>query len=86
MPFWRLLEPPEALLGGVWTPKTLKNQFFFKVFENAALFVFEALAGPLGFILLPSWADLVPKWLPKWVPRGLKIWEAGHRLGLPELS
>ena len=38
---------------------------FFKVFANAGFWVFEALNGPLGLILAPSWADLVPKWSPE---------------------
>ena len=66
VPLWSLLGPPEALFGSLWTPKTLKNQWFFKVFANAAFRVFEALDGLLGRILAPSWADLVPKWPPKW--------------------
>ena len=72
MPFWSLLEPPEALLGGLWTPKTFKNLRFFKVFENATFLVFEGLDGSLGLILPPSWADLVPKWPPKWAQKWSK--------------
>ena len=63
MPLGSLLGPLEALLGGLWTPKTLKNKLFFKVFEDAAFWLFGALDGPLGLILPPSWADLVPKWV-----------------------
>ena len=48
-------------------PKNLKkNKWFVKVFANAGFWVFEALGGPLGPIFAPSWADLVPKWSPKW--------------------
>ena len=47
-------------------PKNLKKLRFFKVFANAGFWVFEALNGPLGLILAPSWADLVPKLSPKW--------------------
>ena len=65
MPLGRLLGLPEALFDGLWTPKTLKTPRFFKVFENAAFWLFEALDGPLGLILLSSWADLVPNWAPK---------------------
>ena len=61
MPLGSLLGPPKALLGGLWTPKTLKNFRFFKVFANPTFWVFEAIDGPLGPILAPSWADLVPK-------------------------
>ena len=52
----------EAVLGGLGPPKTLKNNWFFKVFANSGFRYFEALDGPLGLILPPSWADLVPKW------------------------
>ena len=34
--------------------------WFFKVFANAAFWVFEALEGSLEPILAPPWADLVP--------------------------
>ena len=70
MPLGSLLGPLEALLGGLWTPKTCKNcKFFCQVFEDAAFWLFEAPDGPLGLILPPSWADLVPKWAPKWSPK-----------------
>ena len=36
MPLGSLLELLEALLGSLWTPKTMKNLWFFKVFGNAA--------------------------------------------------
>ena len=49
--------------------KTLKNRLFFQVFANAGFWVLEALNGPLGLILALSWADLVPKWSPKWPPK-----------------
>ena len=39
---------------------------FFKLFANAGFWVFEALGGTLGRIFAPSWADLVPKWSPKY--------------------
>ena len=65
MPLGSLLGFPKALLGCLWTPKTLKNLKFFKVFANAGFWVFEALNGPLAPILAPSWADLVTKWSPK---------------------
>ena len=50
-------------------PKNLEKQRFFKVFANAGFWLFEALTGPLGLVLAPSWADLVPKWSPKWPPK-----------------
>jgi len=31
--------------------------------------VFEALDGPLGLVLPPSWADLAQKLMPKWTPK-----------------
>ena len=49
--------------------KTLKNVRFCKLFANATFWVFEALNGPLGPILAPSWADLVPDWVPKWLQK-----------------
>ena len=60
-----LLGPLEALLGSLWTPKTLKNFRLVKVFGNAAFLLFEPLDHPLGLILAPSWADLVQKWAPE---------------------
>ena len=47
-------------------PTNLKKPKFFKVVTNAGFCVFEALNGPLGLILAPSWADQVPKRSPKW--------------------
>ena len=40
-------------MEGLGTPKTLKKQWFFNVFANAGFRYFEALDGPLGFILAP---------------------------------
>ena len=65
MPLGSLLGLPKALLGCLWTPKTIKNLMFFKVFANVAFWVFEALNGSLGLVSAPSWADLAPKWPPK---------------------
>ena len=42
-------------LGRPLDPKTLKNLRFFKVFENAAFWLFEAPDGSLGLILPPLW-------------------------------
>ena len=42
-------------LGRPLDPKTLKNCGFFKVFENAAFWLFEAPDGSLGLILPPLW-------------------------------
>ena len=61
-----LLGPSEAALEGLGTPKTLKNQWFFKVFAVVRFRYFGALDAPLGPILAPSWADLAPKWPPIW--------------------
>ena len=66
VPLGSLLGPPKALLGGSCTPKTFKNWRFFKVFANATFSVFGVFDVPLGYILAPSWPDLVPKWIPKW--------------------
>ena len=60
-------------------PETLKNQMF-KVFENAAFWLFEAPDGPLGLILPPIgpiWSqngtqNVLQKWskkLPKSGPK-----------------
>ena len=38
VPLGSLLGPPKALCGGLWTPKTLKNLWFFEVFAKASLF------------------------------------------------
>ena len=35
LPFGSLEGPLEAVLGGLWTPKTLKNIMFFKVFHKS---------------------------------------------------
>ena len=54
--FGCLLEAFSGLLRFSWKPldpKTLKNYRFFKVFENAAFWLFEAPDGPLGLILPP---------------------------------
>ena len=72
VPLGSLLGPPEALLGSPWTPKSLKNKWFFKVFANATFWVFEALDGPLAPILAPLWPNLVPKWLLKWAQKWSK--------------
>ena len=65
MPLGSLLGPIEALLGGLWTPKTLKNLRFSQVFGDAAFKLFEALDGPLGLILPPYLAGVLPKLDPK---------------------
>ena len=74
--FWGQMAPKnqQCKLAGTirpayGTPKTLKNQWFFKVFATAAFWVFEALNGPLGPILAPSWPDLVPKRSRNWPPK-----------------
>ena len=86
VPLGSLLGPLEALLGGLWTQKTLKNQQLFKVFENAAFWLFEALDGPLGLILPPSWADLVRKWAQNGLQKVIqqitsKLTKKVHNLG-----
>ena len=77
--FVEALELLGCLLGAVsglpklsWEafgPQKPKKTLFFKVFANAGFWVLEALNGPLGLILAPSWADLVPKWSPKCPPK-----------------
>ena len=56
--FGCLLGAFSGLLRFSWKPldpKTLKNGRFFKVFENAAFWLFEAPDGSLGLILPPLW-------------------------------
>ena len=70
VPLGSLLGLPEPLLGGLWTPKTLKNCEVLKVFANATFWVFGALDGPLGPICGPLLEPiLAPKWPPKMVPK-----------------
>ena len=51
VPLGNLLGPLEALLGGLWTPKTLKKCRFVKVFGNAIFRIFDPLDGHLGILL-----------------------------------
>ena len=53
MPLRSLLGPSEAVLEGLGTPKTLKNQWFFKVSAVVRFRYFGALDVPLGLILAP---------------------------------
>ena len=56
--FGCLLGAFSGLLRFSWKPldpKTLKNCWFFRVFENAAFWLFEAPDGSLGLILPPLW-------------------------------
>ena len=56
--FGCLLGAFSGLLKFSWEPldpKTLKNLRFFKVFDNAAFWLFEAPDGSLGLILPPLW-------------------------------
>jgi len=46
-----LLGLPKSLLGALWTPKTLKNILFFKVFANAAFWYFKVLDVLMGVVL-----------------------------------
>ena len=69
VPLGSLLGPLEALLGGLKSEKMQTIQRENHFFENVAFLVFEALDGPLGLVLPPSWADLVPKWAPKLAPK-----------------
>ena len=62
-----LVGPLEILLGGL-DPKTLKNVRFFKVFENAASWLFELLMALLGSSC-PLFGRSDPKMGPKMVPK-----------------
>ena len=67
--FRGLLRAFLGLLRLSWEPSGPQKVWFYygktTLFENATFRVFEALDGPLGFILPPSWADLVPQMVPK---------------------
>ena len=52
VPLGSLLGPPKALLGGLWTPKTLKNNCFLMVFGKAPFRCFGALDGSPGAVLV----------------------------------
>ena len=69
MPLGNLLGPSDVVLDGLGPPKTLKNIRFCEVFANACFRYFAQLNWPLGTYLGPSWADLVPKRVPKMVPQ-----------------
>ena len=58
VPFGSHPGPLEAFLRGLCSQKPLKNQWVFKVFVNEGFWFFEALDGPIGFIL----ASLGPIW------------------------
>ena len=68
MPLGSLLGPLETLLEASGSQKPSKIESFLRFEEDAAFWFFEALDGPLGLILPPSWADLIPNWAPKWAP------------------
>ena len=61
VPLGSLLGLPKALLGGLWTSKTLKNCRFFKVFRKPPFRCFGALDGSSGAVL----AGPGPIWDPK---------------------
>ena len=63
---WAALGFLEALLGGLWTQKRVKTRGFLRCLKR----LFKAHDGPLGLIL-PSLADLVPKWAPIKCPKML---------------
>ena len=73
---WEPSWPSWGCLGTPLDPKTFKNYRFFKVFENAAFWLFEAPDGSLGLILLllgQIWSQNgVPKWVPKVVLNDIK--------------
>jgi len=63
--FGSLHRPLEPFLGGLWTKKTLKNKWFFKVFANAGFWVFGAFGCSLGPLFVLSWADPDLKFVSK---------------------
>jgi hypothetical protein len=65
MPLGSLVQPPGAVLGRPWTPKTTKRHKFLKVFANAVFRYFEAFDGPLGPISAPLGPILGLIWPPR---------------------
>ena len=59
---WGSLGLSWGCLGRPWTPKTLKNKMFLKVFANTGFWYLQALDGPFGLILAPPWAVLGLSW------------------------
>ena len=78
---WEPSRASWSSLGRPLHPKALKNLRFFKVFENAAFWLFEAPDGSLGLILpplWPMWSQSGPrngsqKWSKKWSKSWLKM-------------
>ena len=58
---WESSWVPKALLGGLWTSKTMKNHLFLKVFANPTFLVLEALDERLGAHLGPFLGRATPK-------------------------
>ena len=67
---WEPSRASWSSLGKPLDPKTLKNWKFFKVFENAAFWLFEAPDGSLGLILPPLW----PIWSQSGPQNGSQKW------------
>ena len=67
---WEPSRASWSSLGRPLDPKTLKNWRFFKVFENAAFWLFEAPDGSLGLILPPLW----PIWFQSGPQNGFQKW------------
>ena len=64
MPLGNLLGPLEALLGSLWTPEALKNQWFVTVFGIAEFWLCEPLDSSLGLVLTllgPIWSQNGPQ-------------------------
>ena len=62
--FLQILEVLRCFLGAILALRRLSWKGLWSFFCY-----FRALDGPLGPILAPSWADLVPKWGPKIAPK-----------------
>ena len=60
-----LLGSSEAVVDSPGTQKTLKNNWFFKVFANAGFRYVQALEGPLG----PIWSKMGPQNGPQSGPK-----------------
>ena len=72
VPLGSLLGPLEALLGGLWTPKTSKNDVFFRFLKMQLFGSLELLMTLLGSscpLLGPIWSQNGSKIGPKSGPK-----------------
>ena len=74
VPLGSFLGLPKALLGGLWTSKTLKNLRFFKVFWKDTFSLLWNSWWHFGGRLGGPWADLGTKMDPKRKPKVAPKW------------